>query len=175
MSKVTLQRVMTALLIAALFTPSFAKLANAADQLAPIRAKQVKGTIAGGKFAKIWLGLETETFGAQITLTSEWDRDNPLQHGVGFFILDNTGLTRAQSGDALNTIALGAGNVVDGASNTLRGTINAVGLAKYTVVVYNDSNTDANFTLTSIDAFIVDDSNQVQAQRRELLSLAAQP
>ncbi len=166
MSKLTLQRVMTALLIAVLFTPSFAKLATAADELAsvaqPVRAKQVKGTIAGGKFAKIWLGLETETFGSQITLTSEWDRDNPLQNGVGFFILDNTGLTRAESGDALNTIALGAGNVVDGASNTLRGTINAVGLAKYTVVVYNDSNTDANFTLTSTDAFIVDDSNQVQ-------------
>ncbi|MCX6044428.1 MAG: LysM domain-containing protein, partial [Chloroflexi bacterium] len=166
MSKLILQKVITALTIALLLTTSFAGLATAADSLAPlaqqVRSKQVKGTITGGKFAKIWLGLETETLGAQITVNSDWDRENPLQNGVGFFILDDTGLVRAQAGDALNTIALGGGNVVDGAPSTLRASINAVGLAKYTIVVYNDSNTDANFTLTATDAIIVDDSNQVQ-------------
>ncbi|CAN5388675.1 hypothetical protein BH10CHL1_BH10CHL1_07990 [soil metagenome] len=166
MSKLILQKVITALTVAILLTTSFAGLATAADSLAPVaqqvRGKQVKGTISGGKFAKIWLGLETETPNAQIIVTSDWDRDNPLQNGVGFFILDDTGLVRAQAGDALNTIALGAGNVVDGISTQLRASLNAVGLAKYTVVVYNDSSTDANFTLTTTDAILVDDSNQVQ-------------
>src|SRR4051812_35796530 len=118
MSRLILHKVMTALMVAILLTTSFAGLATAADQSAPVaqqvRDKQVKGTIAGGKFAKIWLGLETESPGAQITIASDWDRDNPLQNGLGFFILDDTGLTRAQAGEALNTIALGAGNIVDG-------------------------------------------------------------
>ena len=168
MSKLYFQKLITALLVAVLFMSSFTTLAKAENLNAPaaqvVRANQVKGTISGGKFAKIWLGLETETPGAQITVTNDWDRDNPLQNGVGFFILDDTGLTRAQAGEALNTIALAAGNAsftVNSASNSLGASLNAVGTAKYTVVIYNDSNTDANFTLTASNAFIVDDSQQV--------------
>lgn len=156
------------MLVAVLFMSSFTTLAKAENLNAPaaqaVRANQVKGAIEGGQFAKIWLGLETETPGAQITVTSDWDRDNPLQNGLGFFILDDTGLTRAQAGEALNTIALAAGNAnftVNSASNSLGASLNAVGTAKYTLVVYNDSNTTANFTLTASNAFIVDDSNKV--------------
>lgn len=168
MSKLYFQKLITAMLVAVLFMSSFTTLAKAENLNAPaaqaVRANQVKGAIEGGQFAKIWLGLETETPGAQITVTSDWDRDNPLQNGLGFFILDDTGLTRAQAGEALNTIALAAGNAnftVNSASNSLGASLNAVGTAKYTLVVYNDSNTTANFTLTASNAFIVDDSNKV--------------
>ncbi len=168
MLKLSIQKFITAFVVGAMLLASFANVTKAATSNAPlaqvVRAQQVKGTIKGGQFAKIWLGLEPETPGAQITVTSDWDRDNPTQNGVGFFILDNTGLTKAQAGEALNTIALAAGNpkfVVTAPSNQLGASLNATGTAKYTVVVYNDSASDANFTLNATNAFIVDDSNQV--------------
>lgn len=168
MLKLSFQKFITAFVVGAMLLSSFANVTKAATNNAPlaqvVRAQQVKGAIKGGQFAKIWLGLEPETPGAQITVTSDWDRDNPTQNGVGFFVLDATGLTKAQAGEALNTIALAAGNpkfVVTAPSNQLGASINATGTAKYTIVVYNDSASDANFTLNATNAFIVDDSNQV--------------
>ncbi|MFN8491891.1 MAG: fasciclin domain-containing protein [Caldilineaceae bacterium] len=168
MLKLSFQKFITAFVVGAMLLSSFANVTKAATTNAPlaqvVRAQQVKGSIKGGQFAKIWLGLEPETPGAQITVTSDWDRDNPTQNGVGFFILDSTGLTKAQAGEALNTIALAAGNpkfVVTAPSNQLGASLNATGTAKYTIVVYNDSGSDANFTLNATNGFIVDDSNQV--------------
>lgn len=162
-----LEKMLAGLLVALLLTASLPLLAQAAVQNAPLaqqlRDRQVRGMLPGGQFAKFWLGLEPEQSGATVSVVAEWDRPNPGANGLGFFILDETRL--AQVGEAaLSAIALAAGdpNFMLNAPDNMQGaSFNAIGLAPYTVVVYNDSASDANFTLTATNAFITDESNQV--------------
>lgn len=163
-----LHKMIAALVVVALCTTSFSLSGGATATAAPaaqdeLRAQEVTGTLPGGQFAKIWLGLVPETSGAQITIVSEWDIPNPSDKGLNFFILDEQGL-RSVGDDSLSSIALGAGStdfVLNSPDNALGASFNAVGLADYTVVVANDSNQDANFTLRVTNGFIVDDSGQV--------------
>lgn len=177
MQKYSLHRTLFAFVVAALCILSLVALGSATSLAAPVaqdddttesmpgvtRAQEVQGNLPGGQFAKIWLGLEPATSGAQIEIISEWDTPNPADKGINFFILDENGLRNIGDGN-LSGIALGAGSanyVLNGPENVLGASFNAVGLADYTVVVANDSNQDANFTLRVNNGFILDDSNQV--------------
>lgn len=167
MSKLWLQKVVTALVIAVLLSSSVTTLVNAASPAAPtlqqLRTKTIAGSIKGGEFAKYWLGLEPEQSGAVVTVVAEWDRANATENGVGFFILDEEGLKRVGE-STLSSIAVAAGNssfFLNGASNVQGASFNAIGLAKYTLVIYNDSNSGASFKITATNGFITDDSGQV--------------
>lgn len=84
---------LTAALLTALLVTALAPAAFAAEQSAPasqVRATEVSGTVPGGQFAKLWLGLEIINPG-NFTVTATWDRLNPEQNGVGFYILDQIG------------------------------------------------------------------------------------
>lgn len=162
-----LHKAVTALIMAALLTTSFVLIASATTPAAPVvqelRAQEVQGTLPGGEFAKIWLGLEPETSGAEITLISEWDVPSPADKGINFYILNEQGLARIGD-EQLSSIALGAGSanfVLNGPDNVLGASFGAVGLANYTVVVANDSNQAASFTLRVTNGFIIDGSDQV--------------
>src|SRR5690242_8139263 len=103
MSKLKTSQFATALLVALLVLSSVASMASAAvpsAALADVRSDSVAGTITGGQFAKIWLGLEPVTQGENVTVTSEWNTDNPEDHGLGFFILDEGGMQKVLSGGA---------------------------------------------------------------------------
>lgn len=167
MQKARLHKLFTAIAVALSLVVAFTTLVGATSTAAPVsqatRAKEVRGTIPGGKFAQIWLGLEPETSGAQVTVIAEWDRNNPAGSGLNFFILDDQGVRRVGE-DTLSTIALGAGNPnfdVNAPDNQVGASFNAIGLAKYTIVVSNESSQDANFTLRATNAFITDESGQV--------------
>lgn len=167
MQKARLHRLFTAIAVALSLVVAFTTLVSATSAAAPVsqatRAKEVRGTIPGGKFAQVWLGLEPETSGAQVTVIAEWDRNNPAGSGLNFFILDDQGVRRVGE-DTLSTIALGAGNPnfdVNAPDNQVGASFNAIGLAKYTIVVSNESSQDANFTLRATNAFITDESGQV--------------
>jgi len=167
MQKYSLQKMIAAIAVALLFVTSFvsfrAMTVTAAPAMQEVRAKEVTGSIPGGQFAQVWLAVEPETPGAQVTLIAEWDRNNPADQGLNFFILDDQGVRRVGD-DTLSTIALGAGSanfVLNGPDNTLGASFNAIGTAIYTVVVSNESSQDANFTLRSTNAFIIDGSGQV--------------
>jgi uncharacterized surface protein with fasciclin (FAS1) repeats len=167
MVKPNYEKMLAALLIALLLTSSWASTVSAAVAQAPVaqqlRDTAVRGTLPGGQFAKIWLGLQPAQSGAQVTVAAEWDRPDADANGVGFFILDDNGL-RQVGESSLSSIAVGAGNqgfFLNGPSNMQGAAINAVGLAIYTIVVYNDSGSDANFTLTATNGFITDESGQV--------------
>lgn len=167
MAKQKREKIVASLLVAILLTMSLATAVSAATVQAPVaqqlRDKEVRGTLPGGQFAKFWLGLEPEQSGAQISVIAEWDRPDAIQNGVGFFILDEAGLVRIGD-ERLSDIAIAAGDpgfILNGASNQMGASFGAIGLAKYTLVVFNDSATDANFTLTATNGFITDESNQV--------------
>lgn len=167
MQKARLHKLFTAIAVALSLAVAFTTLVSATGAAAPVgqttRAKEVRGTLPGGKFAQIWLGLEPEVSGAQVTVIAEWDRSNPAASGLNFFILDDQGVRRVGE-DPLSTIALGAGNPdfdVNAPDNQLGASFNAIGLARYTIVVSNESSQDASFTLRATNGFILDDSNQV--------------
>src|SRR5215207_9615719 len=101
MVRLKMQKLLASLLVASILLATFAPLAQAATVSAPVaqqlRDRQVRGTLTGGQFAKIWLGLEPEQSGAQINVVAEWDRADALQNGLGFFILNDEGLRRLAS------------------------------------------------------------------------------
>jgi uncharacterized surface protein with fasciclin (FAS1) repeats len=170
MAKCHVKKIFASLLVALLLAVSAPVMTRdvlyAATLAQQVRDSQVRGTLPGGQFAKFWLGLEPEQSGANISVIAEWDRPDAQRNGVGFFILDDNGLRRIGE-EALSTIAIAAGSsnfVLNGPSNLQGAAINAVGLTKYTIVIYNDSASDANFTLTATNGFITDESGQVTGQ-----------
>jgi len=168
MTQTKWHRFLTGALVAALLLTTFAPVAMAAEQAAPaaqVSASEVKGTITGGQFAKIWLGLTPENPGT-VTLTAVWDRANPEENGVGFYVLNENNLSAVLAGQRIqdNNVASGSTNFfLNGPDNQQGASFRATGPA-YTVVVYNDSGSDANFTLSASNGVLTDDSGQVTAE-----------
>ncbi len=155
-------------LVTALLVTSLAPAAFAAEQSAPayqtVQASEVSGLIPGGQFAKIWLGITPENPGI-VNVTAVWDRANPEQNGLGFFVLNEANLSAVVAGQNLrdNNVAAGSTNFfLNGPDNQQGASFRATGGA-YTVIVYNDSASDANFTLSVDNGVLVDDSGQVKA------------
>ena len=167
MSNNIFTRLLTACVVAVLLTTSVTPVAFAIQVGAPLaqelRSQEVTGVLPGGQFAKIWLGLEPGVAGTNITVTSEWDRVNPEQNGLGFYILDEGGLARVLNGsEDVRDANLAAGSRLspEAPDNQLGAQFRATG-SYYTIVAYNDSNADANFTLRVDNGMITDDSGQV--------------
>lgn len=159
--------ILTAALLTALLVTALAPAAFAAEQSAPayqVRATEVSGTIPGGQFAKFWLGLVPDRPGT-VTVSATWDRSNPEDTGVGFYVLNEAGLSAVVGGQRIETNNVATGDTqffLNGPDNVQGAGFRATGEA-YTLVVYNDSAGDANFTLRAENAVIVDESNQVTA------------
>ncbi len=161
------RRFLAPILVTAMLVTSLAPVAFAAEQTAPayqeVRASEVTGTIPGGQFAKIWLGIAPERPGI-VTVTAVWDRSNPEQNGLGFFILNEANLSAVVAGQNLRDNNVGAGSTnffLNGPDNQQGANFRATGGA-YTVIVYNDSASDANFTLSIDNGVLVDGSGQVK-------------
>ncbi len=160
-------KTLAAIAAALIAATTLAPIANAAAVQAPfaqqLRDTQVRGLLPGGQFSKIWLGLQPEQPGATVTVTAEWDRPDADNSGIGFFILDDSGL-RGIGESSLSSLAIGAGSqsfFLNGPSNQQGASILVPGMAQYTIILFNDSAADANFTLTASGATILDDSGQV--------------
>ena len=168
MTQTKWRRFFAAAMVTALLVTSVAPTAFAAEQSAPayqtVRASEVSGLIAGGQFAKIWLGITPENPGI-VNVTAVWDRANPEQNGLGFFVLNEANLSAVVAGQNLRDNNVGAGSTnffLNGPDNQQGASFRATGGA-YTVIVYNDSASDANFTLSVDNGVLVDDSGQVKA------------
>jgi hypothetical protein len=118
--------------------------------------------LPGGQFAKFYLGLQPALAGANVTVVAEWDRPDPGASGVGFYILDASGLARAGE-EPLSNLAIAAGGSGFGGGNVQGAAVTASGLQAYTIVLFNNSASDANVTLHVSNGVILDESYQVQA------------
>ncbi|MDI9549015.1 MAG: fasciclin domain-containing protein [Chloroflexota bacterium] len=167
MAQPKMGRILSSLMIVALLMASFGVTANAAVESAPaaqtIRAEEVRGVITGGQFAEIWLGLEPTTPNERVTVSSTWDRNDPSSHGVGFYVLTEQNVSAVLNGGKARDNNLSAASSLgpESLANEVGVEFNATG-GTYTIVVFNDSNTDAEFTLTAKNAFITDESSQVR-------------
>lgn len=158
------RKFLTVALLTALLVTALTPVVFAAEQAAPafqVRASEVTGTIPGGQFAKFWLGLTPDRPGT-VTVTASWDRANPEANGVGFYVLNEANLSAVVNGQRIENNNVGMGDTrffLRGADNVQGASFRATGEA-YTIVVYNDSATDANFTLSVDNGVFVDDSGE---------------
>ena len=114
MSKKRLQQVIAALIVGALLATSVASMVTAAPTDAPaqeVRSRKVQGEIPGGQFAEIWLGLDTETIGQNITLLGEWNTYDT--EGLYFFVLDESDRAAVVSGTHPKDANIAVGNPVE--------------------------------------------------------------
>ncbi len=166
-----LRQVFTAGLAATMLLSTLVIVASPVLMAAPaaqtLQAEEVAGVLTGGQFAKIWLGLTPTNRGDTVTITTEWDRNAPSTNGVGFFVLDQDGLASVLNGSSnVRDANLSAGSKLSPTApdNQLGAVIQASG-GEYTIVLFNDSATDANFTLRATNATISDDAGQVRDLR----------
>jgi len=158
------RKFLTVALLTAMLVTALTPVVFAAEQAAPayqVSASQVSGTIPGGQFAKFWLGLIPDRPGT-VTVTAEWDRANPEDNGVGFYVLNEAGLAAVVNGQRieLNNVATGDTSFfVRGDNNVQGASFRATG-ENYTIVIYNDSASDGNFTLSIDNGVVVDDSGE---------------
>lgn len=134
--------------------------------ITPVRAMEVTGTlngVQGENFDKIWLALTPNSPSTQVTLVVDFDRNAPLANGLGFWILNENQLQRVINGAALSENSISGGNRIDGGqANQLAATLNNPGTTDLTLVLYNDSPADANFTARVEGAMISDSSGRVR-------------
>ncbi|MGL4650622.1 MAG: LysM peptidoglycan-binding domain-containing protein, partial [Caldilineaceae bacterium] len=163
-------KVISSLLVVTMLVTGVAATAVAADVPAieqeattsVLTAPTVSGTLTGGQFAKIWLGLTPKSIRENVTITAEWDRDNPTNNGLGFFVLNPANLQAVVNGGAIQSNNIGASGPIANAPGNQQGTAFFADGEDFTVVVFNDSPTDANFTLSATNATFSDDSGQVR-------------
>ncbi len=167
-SIIRIRQALSVLLVAALLLGGGAIVAPPlqAAPSAQVQSAEVGGVLTGGQFAKIWLGLSTIDRGSNVTVLAEFDRLNPQNSGLGFYILTEDGLRAVLSGADLRTNNLAAGSRLS--PQTPENQLGAVvqgSASNYTIVVFNDSATDASFTLRVTNGLISDDSGQVRDLR----------
>lgn len=169
MSNSKWQRLLGAALVALLLTTSLTPVAMAATPAAVAQqvteATELTALLPGGEFYKVWLALTPDGPNVNVTVTAEWDRDNALETGVGFYVLDENNLAAVVNGEPLpaNNVGIGSSNFFLNGSSNMQGTSFSATGTSYTVVLFNDSNSDANVTLRVTNATISDDSGQVSA------------
>ena len=129
MNKSKWQRVLAVTLVVALLTSTFVTAAFAAEQAVVLQQSagtELTATLTGGQFAKIYLGLTPKEPGT-VTVRAEWDRENPTQNGVGFYVLDEADLSAVNSGGSLqqNNLATGDPTFFQGAANNVQAQVSA--------------------------------------------------
>jgi hypothetical protein len=125
MTKSKWQRVFAVTLVVALLTSTFGTAAFAAEQAVVLQQSagtELTATVPGGQFAKIYLGLTPKEPGT-VTVRAEWDRENPGQNGVGFYVLDEADLTAVVNGASVqtNNLATGDPTFFQGGPNNVQG------------------------------------------------------
>ncbi len=138
------------------------------------RAQEVSGVITGGQFAEIWLGMETSVPNEKVTITSTWDRNDPGSQGLGFYVLNEQQVSAVLNGaKARDENMASSSKLGPGSLDSEVGVEFLASSKNYTIVVFNNSNADANFTLVAKNAFITDDSNQVMDPNAAMATPAA--
>jgi len=162
-----LRQVSTALIAAMMLLSTLTAMAPPAVMAAPAAADvltsdAVGGLLPGGQFSKTWLKITPNGNGDVVILT-EWDHTAPEGQGLGFYILDKNGLASVLNGSkrpAQANLTAGSRPSANAPDNQLGAVVHPE-VGEMTIVLYNDSPSDANFTLKTTNATISDDSNQV--------------
>lgn len=122
-----------------------------------VRVNELEGEL-NERFAKHYFELETEdiTRDVVIDMTYNPQDQQAVDNGLNFYVLTADQFRQWTSTNADNT---SVGTLLSGTPKTKRATI-AQPLRNYTVVVSNDSDVPADYTLTVQNAVLIDESGQ---------------
>jgi hypothetical protein len=127
------------------------------------RATTVRGTLSPGGYH--YLGLEPSLRDGTVVLTLalEPSDDVSLRGAINFLVLTADGLRRVLAGaDPFDLdIAASAPLQFDPIGNKYQAVFSASGKGPYTVIVYNTGGKVGGYTLTALNAVLLDDSGQV--------------
>lgn len=148
---------------AASATP-LATVAPPASPSGAARAASVRSTLAPGGYH--YLGLEPTLRDGTVVLTLalEPSDDLALRGAINFLVLTDDGLRRVLAGaDPFDLdIAASAPLQFDPLGNKYQAVFTASGAGPYTAIVYNTGGKIGGYTLTALNAVLLDDANQVQ-------------
>lgn len=120
----------------------------------------------GEQYAQHWLGISPDQPNANLRFTMTFfpSENSEVLSGFGFWVMTDSDVSAVVTGGrfAENNVAAGEQQARD-PRGTLSAQITATGLANYTVVVYNNSTTPVEYTLSVENGRILDDANQVEA------------
>jgi hypothetical protein len=132
-------------------------------QATTARASSVRGTLNPAAYH--YLGLEPTLRDGTVVLTIavEPSDDLDLRGAINFLVLTDDGLRRVLAGvDPFELdIAASAPLQFDPIGNKYQAVFSASGKGPYTVVAYNTGGKVGGYTLTALNAVLLDDANQV--------------
>ncbi len=137
--------------------------AAAPEQTAPQRASSVSGTLNPAAYH--YLGLEPSLRDGTVVLTIDLQPadDVSLRGAINFLVLTEDGLRRVLAGaDPFDLdIAASAPLQFDPIGNKYQAVFGASGKGPYTVVIYNAGGKIGSYSLTALNAVLIDDADQV--------------
>ena len=132
-------------------------------ELANIRPAGVRGALTT-PYAQNYLGLIPNISDGTVTLLLDVDPKDiaEVQENVNFWVLDADGLRRVIAGTPPNQLALATGSRVASGPNEgkLRADFTAVGRNPYTVIIHNDTEIPAAYTLQVVGGGLEDTLGQ---------------
>lgn len=140
----------------------------APSQAQDTAAEEMRSTILRGslpeQFATDFLAVEPLIRDGNVVLTLAYDPfDDPkLQGLINLYVLDEDGLRKFLAGGDLDDEEIAAGSPLpfDAVGNKMRASFTDSGRGSYTVVVFNNSTTPVNYTLSVVGGMLVDDAGQ---------------
>ncbi|MBP7964894.1 MAG: LysM peptidoglycan-binding domain-containing protein [Caldilineaceae bacterium] len=173
MNKIKMTRTATMALILVVLLISASVFVSA--QTTVLRSTSVTGELAE-QYSQNWLGITPDqpSVNLRFTLTFYPTDNSEVVNNFGFWVLDENDVSSVVRGGPFraNNVAAGERTSRDPLGQ-LSAQVTASGLANYTVVVYNNSTTPVEYTLTLENGMIVDDAGQVKDASGKGMSMMA--
>ena len=137
-----------------------------------VAASSVKGVLSDTG-SKHYLGLKVLDPSKAVKVVMDYRQDSSaLDGGAGFLLFDEQTFKKYTSGNNQANLAAGTLDKSSGLKQKVAIISNPVGT--FSVVVYNDANTALDYTLTAVNALIMDDSGKqvtnASAAAREVMA-----
>lgn len=140
----------------------------------PVQARRVSGALMNAQ-DRHYLNLATDTGGGDITLTLRYQGMGAAPSRLNFWIMTQDGVRQLVQGGLAQELNLATGLAVAGEKGLYRARVRMAENMLYTVVVFNESGIEADYTLSVQGGILVDrygQTREAHAAEQELLALA---
>jgi hypothetical protein len=151
-----------------------AQVLSALQQLLPeaVRARQVSGELANWQ-DRHYLNLASDTGGGEITLTLRYPVQSGAPTHLNFWVMTQDGVRHLVQGGLAQELNLAVGLPVAGEPGVYQAHLRMAKSALYTVVVFSEGMTAADYTLSVLGGILVDRYGQTREARAAQMEVAA--
>jgi hypothetical protein len=141
----------------------------------PVRARRVSGELVDLQ-ERHYLNLATDTGGGDVTLTLRYQGASDAPSKINFWVMTQDGVRHLVQGALAQELNLATGLPVAGEPGVYRARLRMAENLLYTVVVFSESNFEADYTLSVQGGILVDrygQTREAHAAEMEMLALAS--